>query len=132
MELDGSDLGLHVQHVIDVVEDQEAQEGLRCQTATYQYRLVQDENTFIRWEYSREKPREEYTYPLAHVHVHGSFLGDGSKATELHIPTMRVPVELILWHVICEPRWNVQPRTDDWEVILGESIRGFYERRTKH
>jgi hypothetical protein len=115
-----------------VIEDQRGPEGLRCQTASYRYRLAQGEDTLIRWEYDREKPQEEYAYPLAHVHVHGSFLGDGTEVTELHIPTMRVPLELILWHVICESRWGVQPRADDWEVILSESIEGFQARQTKH
>lgn len=64
----------------------------------------------LRWEYSRERPRADYAYPLAHIHA------------------ARVPLELVLWHLIAE--WGVTPKTDGWYDVLGESLAGFEQRRT--
>jgi hypothetical protein len=46
----------------------------------------------------------------------------------LHIPTRRVPLELVIWHLIAE--WRVTAKSDRWQGILRESIEGFDERRT--
>ncbi|MGH2845607.1 MAG: hypothetical protein ACRDL0_06230 [Thermoleophilaceae bacterium] len=48
-----------------------------------------------RWEYYRAPPRADYPYPPAHVHVNAVFR-DGSAAGRLHIPTRRVPLELVV------------------------------------
>lgn len=101
-----------------------------CRTESYGYRLQADERIdswLIRWEYHREPPRADYPYPRAHVHLNGSF-GDGSAASRLHIPTRRIPLELVLWHLIAE--WDVGSKTGGWRTLLEESIEGFDERRT--
>jgi hypothetical protein len=46
---------------------------------------------------------------------------------KLHIPTRRVPLELVLWHAIAE--CGVQPRGDDWQALLEDSIDEFERRR---
>ncbi len=100
-----------------------------CQTESYSYRLQADESReswLVRWEYFRTPPRPDYPYPLAHVHVNAAFV-DGSPAGRLHIATRRVPLELVIWHLITE--WGVTPRTDDWRAVLNASIEGFDERR---
>jgi hypothetical protein len=48
----------------------------------------------------------------------------------VHIPTKRVPIELVLWHLMTEGVWGVSSKTSDWRSILEESLEGFYERRT--
>jgi hypothetical protein len=122
---------LFVQHAIEIVGD-------HCQTVSYAYRYQSSDDRrswLLRWEYFRERPRADYEYPLAHVHAHAKFV-ESSRATErlakppwhLHIPTARVPLELVLWHVIAE--WGVIAKTDDWRRLLTESLAGFERRRT--
>ena len=106
--------------------------GEHCQTLTYQYRLSLDEDKqswLIRWEYYRHRPTPAYPYPLAHVHINAELLAGGADAAlpKLHIPTRRVPLELVLWHAIVE--WGVEPKTDDWQVLLQDSIDEFERRR---
>jgi hypothetical protein len=122
---------LFIQQAIEVV-------GNHCQTVSYAYRFqVEDdrESWLLRWEYYRERPRADYEYPLAHLHVNAEFVDPGPAAarlektpSHLHIPTARVPLELVLWHLIAE--WGVTPKTDDWREILGESLEGFEQRRS--
>jgi hypothetical protein len=123
LELYGSSYRLFVRQVIEVVDG-------HCQVESYGYRLQADESReswLIRWEYLRERPRLDYPYPSAHVHVNGEFW-DRAPVSPLHIPTRRVPLELVIWHLIAE--WDVRPKTDDWQQLLSESIAGFDERRT--
>jgi hypothetical protein len=103
-----------------------------CQTESYGYRLQANEDInswLIRWEYHREPPRADYPYPRAHVHLNGVF-ADGATASRLHIPTRRIPLELVLWHLIAE--WDVGSRAGKWRTLLTQSIEGFDERRTTH
>jgi hypothetical protein len=122
LELDGTAARLFVRQIIEVIDG-------HCRTESYSYRLQADEavgSWLVRWEYHRERPRHDYSYPLAHVHVNATF-DDGIPAGRLHIPTRRVPLELVIWHLIAE--WDVRPRLDEWQPLLGESIEGFDERR---
>jgi hypothetical protein len=70
-----------------------------------------------------------YPYPLAHVHFNAA-LADGTAADRLHVPTRRVPLELIVWHLVAE--WGVEPKGNNWKAVLQESIAGFDERRRAH
>jgi hypothetical protein len=74
-----------------------------------------------------EPPRSDYPYPLAHVHFNGT-LTDGTRLDRLHVPTRRVPLELVVWHLVAE--WGVERKGDDWRAVLEESIAGFDERRS--
>ncbi len=121
---------LFIRQAIEVVGD-------HCQTVSYAYRYQSGEDRkswLLRWEYFRERPRPDYEYPLAHVHADAEFVDPGRAAarlakppSHLHIPTARVPFELVLWHVIAE--WGVTPKTDDWRELLSESLEGFERRR---
>ena len=116
---------LFVRQIIEVVDE-------RCQTESYSYRLQADDTRdswLIRWEYFRDTPKTNYPYPLAHVHVNGESQ-TAADLGRLHIPTRRVPLELVIWHLIAE--WNVASKTADWMTVLGESVAGFDERRTQH
>lgn len=129
--LHGIGARLFVQQAIEVSGD-------HCRTVSYAYRFQTGEDKgswVLRWEYFRERPRPEYEYPLAHVHANADFvepnLAEGrldKPPSHLHIPTARVPLELVLWHLIAE--WHVTPKTDDWRAILAESLEGFEQRRT--
>jgi hypothetical protein len=118
LELHGSTVCLFVRYVI-VVKDGD------CNIESYAYRLQTGKSAaswLIRWEYQRESPRSDYPYARAHVHVRGAF-PDGKPADRLHIPTRRVPLEMVLWHLIAE--WGVKPKRDDWQQLLEASIDGF-------
>ena len=118
-----SSLRLFVRQILIVVDG-------HCPTESYEYRLQRDDarqSWLIRWEYLRNPPRPEYAYPAAQVHVDGEW--ERAEALDrLRIPTRRMPLELVVWHLIAE--WGVSPRSDGWQNILGESIEGFDERRT--
>lgn len=125
LELLGSSLRLFVRHTVVVLDG-------HCQTESYGYRLQSGEASgswCLRWEYFRDSPRPDYPYPLAHLHINGAF-ADGEPVAALHIPTSRVPLESVIWHLIVE--WGVIPRNDDWRTLLGESADGFHQRRTAH
>jgi hypothetical protein len=82
----------------------------------------------IRWEYFREPPKATID-PVAHVHVAADFQRQVAlDLGRLHIPTRRIPLELVIWHLITE--WGVKPKSDGWREIPSESIRGWQERRT--
>jgi hypothetical protein len=118
LELDGVPLCLFVKHVVAI-------EDGRCRTDSYSYRLQpvgSRKSWLIRWEYMRDPPRGDYAYPPAHVHVNATF-ADGTPAGRLHVPTAPVSLELVLRHLITD--WNVNPRAEDWEDILGQSAAGF-------
>lgn len=125
LELHGSDLRLFVRQTI-VVDG----EG-HCQTESYSYRLQRDpgrESWILRWEYFRDPPRPDYPYPLGHLHANAE-LAAGEPIGRLHLPTRRVPLELVLWHLLAE--WRIDSRSPDWQRRLADSISGFDERRTQ-
>lgn len=118
LELDGTTARLYVQQIV-VVEDD------RCRTESYSYRLQEDvspKSWMIRWEYRRDPPRADYPYARGHVHLNGT-LFNGKPAGHLHVPAPKMPLELIIRHLITE--WDVKPRTDNWEAILEDSAAGF-------
>jgi hypothetical protein len=129
LALHGGGVRLFIQQAIEVV-------GNHCQTVSYAYRLQSDDDVWLlRWEYYRERPRADYEYPPAHLHVNADFVESASAVarldktpSHLHIPTARVPLELVLWHLIAE--WGVTSKSDDWSQVLGDSLEGFQHRRT--
>lgn len=123
LDLFGTSLELLVRQKIVVVNG-------HCRTESHTYRLQREgsaKSWLLRWEYLRDRPRPDYDYPLAHVHVNAA-TDSGEEMGRLHIPTRRVPVELVLWHLIAER--GVEPRTPEWLAILEESMAGFDDRRT--
>ena len=125
LDLHGSPHRLFVRQIIEVVDG-------HCRTESYAYRLQAGDSVqswLIRWEYFRDPPKPDYAYPLAHVHANGEWTSS-EPLDRLHIPTRRVPLELVLWHLIAE--WRVTPKTDGWKAVLGESVEGFDGRRTAH
>jgi hypothetical protein len=115
LDLHGTLARLFTRQLFEVVDG-------HCRVESYSYRLQagnERESWLIRWEYYREPPRADYPYPLAHVHFNGALV-DGSEAARLHVPTRRIPLELVIWHLVAE--WGVQPRGDEWRGVLEESI----------
>lgn len=130
LQLRGSSLRLFITHAIQVVEG-------HCRTVSYSYRLQLNEmaeSWLIRWEYYRQRPKPDYEYPLGHVHMNARLVDQAAEShvhkpvARLHIPTGRVPFELVVWHLLSE--WGVASKATDWQKVLEESIAGFNERRT--
>jgi hypothetical protein len=128
--LHGSPLRLLVSHTVEVEAD-------KCHTVSYAYRLMTADAKdawVLRWEYFRRPPRPDYPYSLAHVHANATLTDSGAETllrkpyTHAHVPTARVPIELVFWHLIAE--WGVCPKSDDWQAVLRESLSGYEERRT--
>lgn len=126
----GSSLRLLLVQTVEVIER-------RCHTVTYAYRLATSDakrDWLVRWEYFRRPPKPDYRYPLAHAHVNAALHDAEAEARlakptqHLHVPTARVPLELVLWHLIAE--WGIEPRTPDWQRVLRESLAGFEQRRS--
>jgi hypothetical protein len=118
------DLYLHVYQDIEVDEDG------HCMIRSYRYRLQQTpepESWIVRWEFTRAKPKPTYRYVHSHLHVNAR-TSSGGDIARFHLPTDRVPLELVLWHLITE--WGVEPLGKEWDSILVDSVKGFYERRT--
>ena len=130
LALHGSWLRLLVAHTVEV-------DRRKCHTVSYTYRLMSGEAKdawLLRWEYFRHPPRPDYAYPLAHVHANATFTDPAAApllrkpAAHLHVPTARVALELVLWHLIAE--WGIQPKTADWRRVLGDSLAGYHQRQT--
>ena len=129
LELPGTSRKLSFQQTIRVLDAGGGE--WHCQTLSYRYGLQADDtpqSTLIRWEYDRDPPRPDYEYPLAHLHFHGELGGEDVQG--LHVPTGRVPIEHVAWHLIAE--WGVTPLTDAWQETLEASIEGFQGRRTDY
>ncbi len=67
------------------------------------------------YQYDRNAP---FPYPRCHLHV---FAAPDDYAQErpfsrLHLPTRRITLEQIVWHLIQEH--HVEPRRDDWRHVL--------------
>lgn len=111
-------------------QDVEVTADGHCKTRSYIYRLQAEferNSWLVRWEFSRGKPKPDFPYVHSHLHVNAKIAGDIDLGP-LHIPTDRVPLELVLWHLITE--WGVKPLSEDWQQILVDSVQGFYKRRT--
>jgi hypothetical protein len=123
--LNGSPVFLWVYHRI-AVDD-------ATHTQQYSYRVQTERSVrqswLLRWEYYRTRPTGN-PHVLSHLHVKGT-LADREPEKglpRLHLPTDRVPIELVLWHLITD--WDVSPLRDRWQAELESSIEKFKELRT--
>ena len=86
--------------------------------SAYRYQAghdLDDPKPMFVYEYSRNAPQ---AYPRCHLHV---FAAPDHYPLErpfprLHLPTRRITLEQIVWHLIREH--GVQPRRDDWHDVL--------------
>jgi hypothetical protein len=123
LQLFGSEKRLFVEHIIEV-------DGEHVRTVQYSYRLQEGDargSWLVRWEYYRVRP-DTYEYCLGHLHLNEDVELGAKGLGKLHIPTARVALELVIWHLITEH--GVTARSDDWQERLDESLAGFHERRT--
>jgi hypothetical protein len=122
--LELSDGFLYVRHMIKVVKG-------HCQTLSYTYSFQSDDDRnswLVRWCYHRAPPKSDYPYPLGHMHIRADLIETGEPVEPKHLPTGRVPLELVCLHLIEE--WGTIPLRDDWRETLDNSLEGFYKRQT--
>lgn len=117
-------------YFLSFYQDVEVAADGHCKTRSYIYRLQETpeaDSWMVRWEFSRGKPKPDFQYVHSHLHVNAD-LPNGLSMGHLHLPTDRVPLELVLWHLITE--WGVKPLSEEWQEVLIDSVQGFYKRRT--
>ena len=92
----------------------------RLQTLRSAYRYqaghdLDDPKPLFVYEYNRSAPP---SYPRCHLHVFAAPDGYALERpfSRLHLPTRRITLEQIVWHLIQEH--GVQPRRDDWHEVL--------------
>jgi hypothetical protein len=125
LELNGSPLFLWIYHRIAIDK--------KTSTQQYSYRLQTERadrrSWLLRWEYYRQRPADN-PHVLGHVHVKGTLKSnEPSKGLpKLHIATGRVPLELVLWHLIAD--WDVTSLHEDWQAKLEGSLATFTDIRT--
>jgi hypothetical protein len=107
-------------------------EGEKTHTMSYSYRLCTEDDRrawIVRWQYVRER---ETVDPLvwSNLHIRATLLRHKPPKLlkDMHLATGRVPLELVLWHLITD--WGVHPVEDDWRKRLGDSMDEFFKRRT--
>ncbi len=86
--------------------------------ATFTYQAgdsLDDPRPVFEYHYDRDS---QSGYPRCHLHVHAEpphYTVERS-FSRLHLPTRRLTLEQIVWHLIQEH--GVQPRRDDWHQVL--------------
>lgn len=120
---------LNVQIALQVIRN-----PLRLETtdATFTYQAGADlDNPRPVFEYHYQRDSRS-GYPRCHLHVHATphhYPGEKPFA-RLHLPTRRLTLEQIVWHLIREH--GVQPRRPDWHDILWRHETNFRDtQRTK-
>lgn len=125
LELNGTALWLWIRQSVRI-------EGDKTHTMAYSYRLCTRDDRrewLIRWEYTRDQAADNPFVP-SHLHVRAEFLHHTppKPLKDMHLATGRVPLELVLWHLITD--WEVQALENDWRKRLQDSVDEFFKRRT--
>jgi hypothetical protein len=103
---------------------------------SYQYSTTspEDPNWVLRYEYEVEPLDPRSRYPAGHLHVNAEPKEYARAATmksfpALHLPTRRLAVEEIVWHLINEhtPGANASDK-EKWFTFLNESKAGYEEK----
>lgn len=109
---------LKVRLELQVLEDR-----LPTMRASFIYQpseAANESNWVFRFEYVR-KPQldpQKLPYPRSHVHIncHPQGYGGQKSFPDLHLPTRRVTLEQVVWHLIQEH--EVKPLRKDWQEVL--------------
>jgi hypothetical protein len=97
----------------------------KTRTREYVYKFSDDAGEVLEWHWHPSRGRRE-------THMHCRFRRAtkpwGLTPGALHLPTSRVAFEDIVRFAIGD--LGIQPRRDDWEVIIGEALMAFEAWRT--
>ena len=106
---------LNVQIALRVARNPARLETL-ASTFTYQAGSdLDDPRPVFEYHYQRDSAHK---YPRCHLHIHAEpgHYPDAKPFPRLHLPTRRITLEQIVWHLIHEH--HVQPRRPDWHHVL--------------
>lgn len=98
---------------------------LETTAATFTYQAgadLDDPRPVFEYHYERNS---QSGYPRCHLHVHAAPAGYalGKPFPRLHLPTRRITLEQVVWHLIQEH--GVEPRRPDWHEVLWRNERWF-------
>lgn len=127
------------EHVVRVLDGRGPERNLRKMTTlgySYQYSTTspEDPSWALRYEYEVEPLDPGSRYPAGHLHVNAEPGGYARVETvkdfpALHLPTRRLSVEEILWHLINEHSPGTSDGDkDEWFDFLNESKVSYEER----
>ncbi len=110
--------GMYLNVELTLAADDTTAPRLATTRASYTYQAgegLDDPRPLFTYQYDRNAP---FPYPRCHLHV---FAAPNDYVQErpfsrLHLPTRRITLEQIVWHLIQEH--NVEPRRDDWRQVL--------------
>lgn len=111
---------LNVQMTLQIDRESTEPPHRRLETtrATYTYQASDDLDEPIPvFSYQCDRTASS-PYPRCHLHVHAAPAGYalGKPFPRLHLPTRRISLEQVVWHLIQEH--GVKPRRDDWHEVL--------------
>lgn len=111
---------LNVQMTLRINRESTEPPRVRLETtrATYTYQAgdnLDEPGLVFSYQYDRSSSSP---YPRCHLHVHATPADypSGKPFPRLHLPTRRITLEQVVWHLIQEH--GVQPRRDDWHEVL--------------
>lgn len=130
---------LKLEHVVRVLEDPDTERKLNKTTTlsySYQYSTTspEDPNWVLRYEYEVELIDPKVRYPAGHLHVNAEPTEYARWETvksfpSLHLPTCRLSLEEIVWHLVNEHSPNAgDAEKEEWFALLNESKSGYEER----
>ena len=130
---------LKFEHVVRVLEDEGPERKLnKMATLGYscQYSITspEDPNWVFRYEYDVEPLDTKVRYPAGHLHVNAepdeyAKIETAKNFPSLHLPTRRMSLEEIVWHLINEhsPSASNEDK-EEWFDLLNESKTGYEDR----
>ena len=130
---------LKFEHVVRVLEDAGPERKLNKMATlgySYQYSITspEDPNWVFRYEYDVEPLDTKVRYPAGHLHVNAepdeyAKIETAKNFPSLHLPTRRMSLEEIVWHLINEhsPSASNEDK-EEWFDLLNESKTGYEDR----
>ena len=110
--------GMYLNVELTLGVDDPSAPRLATTRASYTYQAgdgLDNPRPVFTYQYDRNAP---FPYPRCHLHVFAApdAYAQDRPFSRLHLPTRRITLEQIVWHLIQEH--GVQPRRDDWRQVL--------------
>lgn len=130
---------LKFEHVVRVRDDPGPERDVnKMATISYGYQYSttspDDPDWVFRYEYEAEPLDPRSKYPAGHLHVNAepknyTRIETVKGFSSLHLPTRRLSLEEILWHLMNEHTPGISDADkDEWFELLNESKAGYEER----
>jgi hypothetical protein len=126
----------HVVRVLDATRPERNLNKMATISYSYQYSTTspEDSDWVFRYEYEVEAVDPHSRYPAGHLHVNSEPKNYAQIETvkgfpSLHLPTRRLSLEEIIWHLINEHTPGISSADkDEWFVLLDASKAGYETR----